>query len=168
VKRNSQAGFTLLEILLAIALVALIATALIAGSASLLNAKSVSADDIFWQAVGQARKTALQGAGDVKLSFDDDQKAFIVDNGTTPQPVPVPGATKDLGVDFIAAQSNGADMQLVGGTLVDSQPMSAVTFYSDGTCSPFRVQIRKAGGAHIVAIDPWTCAQMLKPIPATP
>ena len=93
-KRNSQAGFTLLEILLAIALVALIATALIAGSASLLNAKSVSADDIFWQAVGQARKTALQGAGDVKLSFDDDQKAFIVDNGTTPQPVPVPGATK--------------------------------------------------------------------------
>jgi prepilin-type N-terminal cleavage/methylation domain-containing protein len=168
VKRNSQSAFTLLEILLALALVALIATALIAGSVSLLSEKSVSADDVFWRAAGQARKAALQASSEVRLSFNDDQKAFIIDDGVTPRPLPVPGATKDLGVDFIAAQSNGADMMLVGGTLVDSQPMTSVTFYGDGTCSPFRVQIRKTGGAHIIAVDPWTCAQMLRPLPATP
>jgi general secretion pathway protein H len=168
VKRNSQSAFTLLEILLAIALVALIATALIAGSVSLLSEKTVSADDVFWQAASQARKTALEGGSEVTLSFNDDLKAFIIDDGTAPRQLPVPGATKDLSVDFIAAQSNGADMELIGGTLVDSQPMPSVTFYSDGTCSPFRVQIRKTGGAHILEVDPWTCAQKLKALPATP
>jgi prepilin-type N-terminal cleavage/methylation domain-containing protein len=168
VKRNSQSAFTLLEILLAIALVALLATALIAGSVSLLSEKSVSADDVFWQAASQARKAALESDAEVSLSFNDDQKAFIIDDGVTPRPVPIAGATKDLGVDFIAAQSNGADTMLIAGTLVDSQPMPSVTFYGDGTCSPFRVQIRKTGGAHILEVDPWTCAQMLKPLPATP
>jgi general secretion pathway protein H len=168
VKRNSQSAFTLLEILLALALVALIATALIAGSVSLLSDKSVSADDVFWQAARQARKAALEADSEVRLSFDDDRKAFVIDDGTTPRPVPVPGATKDLGVDFIAAQSNGADVMLVAGTLVDSQPMPSVTFYGDGTCSPFRVQIRQTGGAHLLAVDPWTCAPMLKPLPAAP
>jgi len=167
VKRPAQAAFTLLEILLAIALVALIATALIAGSVSLLKDKALSADDVFWQATSQARKAALQGGSDVRLSFDDDKKAFVLDDGLTPRSLPVPGAPKDLGVDFIAAQSNGADMVLIGGTLVDSQPMSAVEFYSDGTCSPFRVQIRTTGAAHILAVDPWTCAAMLKPLPPT-
>jgi general secretion pathway protein H len=166
VKSKPHAAFTLLEILLAIALVALIATALIAGSVSLLKGRTLSPDEVFWQAVGQARKTALQGGGEVKVSFDEDQKAFVVDNGVAPKTVPVPGAPKDLGVDFIAAQTNGADLVLIGGTLVDSQPMPFVSFYPDGTCSPFRVQIRTTGGAHVLAVDPWTCAAMLKAPPA--
>jgi general secretion pathway protein H len=168
VKRNSQSAFTLLEILLAIALIALISTALIAGSVSLLKDKPSSPDEVFWKAASQARRTALKEGTEVMLSFDDEKKAFVVDDGGGQSTLPVPAATKDFGVDFIAAQSNGGDMMLVGGSLVDSQPMSSVTFYGDGTCSPFRVQIRATGGAHILDIDPWTCAPMLKALPAAP
>ena len=167
-KRNSQSAFTLLEILLAIALIALIASALVAGSVSLLKDKPSSPDEVFWQATAQARRTALKEGTDVVLSFDNDKKVFVVDDGTTQNTLPVTSVSKDIGVDFIAAQSNGGDMVLIGGTMVDSQPMPFVTFYGDGTCSPFRVQIRAIGGAHILSVDPWTCAPMLKPLPATP
>ena len=165
-KRNSQSAFTLLEILLAIALVALISTALIAGSVSLLKDKPSSADDVFWQAVVQARKAALQGGREVRMSFDSDQEAFVIDDGVAPPAdVPIPSAPKDLAVAFVAAQSNGADMVLLGGTAVDVQPMPSVTFFSDGTCSPFRLQIQARTGAHLLEIDPWTCAQKLKALP---
>jgi general secretion pathway protein H len=50
---------------------------------------------------------------------------------------------------------------LIGGTVVETEPLAAVTFYNDGTCTPFRVQLRANGAAHILSIDPWTCAPVL-------
>jgi general secretion pathway protein H len=38
-----------------------------------------------------------------------------------------------------------------------------VIFYPDGTCSPFRIQFRSTSDAHVLSIDPWTCAQTLTP-----
>jgi general secretion pathway protein H len=40
--------------------------------------------------------------------------------------------------------------------------MPFVTLYSDGTCTPFRVQFHSNGAARIIAIDPWTCAEVLE------
>jgi general secretion pathway protein H len=37
-----------------------------------------------------------------------------------------------------------------------------VTFYADGTCSPFRAQLRTGGPARFVTLDPWTCAPLLE------
>ena len=38
-----------------------------------------------------------------------------------------------------------------------------ITFYPDGTCTPFRVQMKTGNNSpRIVAIDPWTCAPMLE------
>jgi general secretion pathway protein H len=39
--------------------------------------------------------------------------------------------------------------------------MTAVTFYNDGTCTPFRAQVRTYAGAHMLSVDPWTCAPVL-------
>lgn len=157
-----QRGFTLLEILLAIAVIGLIATSVIGMSSHLLTAKPATPDDVFWQASQAARKAALKTGRDQTLSFDPKTRTFIVNDGTASSSFAVLAASEDLAVDFLSTQA-GASAMLLGGTLVQTQTIPSVTFYSDGTCVPFQVQIRARGAAHVLSIDPWTCARVLTP-----
>ncbi|MEO6874271.1 MAG: GspH/FimT family pseudopilin [Opitutaceae bacterium] len=159
-------GFTLLEILLAIALMALLAGVLVTGGAEMLSDKPATPQAVFWKATQQARKVALTGEREVRLSYDAKTQAFVLDDGTGPQTLAVP-PTRELTIDFLSAQP-GQSSVLIGGSLVDTQTMPAVTFYPDGTCTPFRVQFRSGGGAQVLSIDPWTCAQVLTPQDSTP
>ena len=82
-------GFTLLEILLSLAIIALIGTVLIGGSAQLLSEHPASPDEVFDKAVQEARKTALKSEKPVRLVFKKDQdqaaKRFaIVDSAAPP------------------------------------------------------------------------------------
>ena len=171
-----RAAFTLLEILLTLAIIALMGAVLIGGSSRLLSEQPVSTDDLFWNAVQEARKTALRAEHDIRLKFDKEKKSFLLVDGLAPavlapdgfsrmetplKEFPIPSATPDLEVDFLVA-TKGGNAILVRGVLLESQPVPFVTFYSDGTCTPFRVQIFSSGEAHILAIDPWTCAQVLE------
>src|SRR5687767_7457347 len=67
-------GFTLLEILLALGLVALMASVLIGGTARVLANKPVSADEVFWKASAEARKLALHTGREARLGFADDSE----------------------------------------------------------------------------------------------
>ena len=159
-------GFTLLELLLALAIIALIGTVLIGGSAQLLADRPVTADDVFWKAVQQARKTALKSGNEIRLTFTDDRdkgRAFVVTDGEAARefPLTMPSAT-DLAVTFLVAQKGGSAV-LIGGTLVETQRIPFVAFYADGTCTAFRAQFQRNTGVHTVAIDPWTCAPVLLP-----
>lgn len=171
VSRASRRGFTLLEMLLTLALIALLAGALIGGSSALLAEKPPSAHDVFWSTVRTARKTALNAEQDLNLRYDEKTKAFQLtppDGGVQSFLIPVAGSGNDLIVEFLAAQKTGGSI-LLGGTVVETEPLSGgVTFYADGTCTPFRLQIRVNGGAHIIAIDPWTCSPVLAPPKSTP
>jgi hypothetical protein len=153
----------MLEILLGLALIALVGTVLIGGSASLLADKAVSADDVFWQAVQECRKRSLKDAKDVRLGFDQKEKKFVLTEaagaGAALKEFPVVAAT-DLEVTFLTTQK-GASMILIGGVAVETQTLPNVTFYSDGTCTPFRMQIQQGASTRVVSIDPWTCAQVL-------
>ena len=163
-KRSPRfAAFTLLELILALGLIALMATVLIGGSAQLLNDKPVSADDVFWKACADARKTALVAGHDVRLSFADDHehgRRFTVNDGTGPRDFPVSVAT-DLAVNFLSGQKVAGSAVILAGQVVETQSLPFVTFYSDGTCTAFRVQIRVGVDSHILSIDPWTCAAVL-------
>jgi len=164
---GERGGFTLIEILLALALVALLGTIFISGTNSLLADKETSPDGQFWKACGQARKQALEEQRSVLLSFDPKTRGFILNDGAQQKTVPVSGPD-DLAIDFHPAQSDSSSSALVGGTLVETQPLASVTFYNDGTCTPFRVQIRTNGGVHMLSIDPWTCAPVLTKSDAAP
>jgi Tfp pilus assembly protein FimT len=156
----------MLEILLSLAIIALLAAVLIGGSAPLLNSQPASVDEVFWQAVQAARKSALRSGREARLTFVDDKdkgKEFVVDDGEAKQDFAVPAASGDaLQVTFLSTQKGGNSI-LVGGVLVETQVVSPVVFYSDGTCTPFRMQVFNRGGAHVVAIDSWTCALILTP-----
>ncbi|MEO5961508.1 MAG: hypothetical protein ABIZ49_08460, partial [Opitutaceae bacterium] len=56
---------------------------------------------------------------------------------------------------------------VLAGVVVETQRSKFnVTFYPDGTCTPFRLQIARANGVEIIAIDPWTCAPILNTDPS--
>ena len=166
--RHPVAGFTLLEILLALALLALLSGVLISGSAQLIGDKPATPEDVFWRAVQQARAGALAGERDLRLSYDPKQKAFSLDDGDKPQAFALPPG-REFTVDLLAPAGAGSSVVLIGGQVVDTQTVPFVTFYADGTCSPFRVQFRAAGSAaQVVAIDPWTCARELTPPEGSP
>ena len=179
---RKSGGFTLLEVLLSIAIIALVASVLIAGSTALLNEKPVTAHEVFWKAVQEARKTALKAEHEIRLKFDMDRKQFVLIDGlapaTTPadgtapeekplKQFPIPAATSsDLSVDFLAPSAKGGSAILVGGVLIESRTIKYVSFFSDGTCSAFRAQFFRNGGTSLVSIDPWTCAPVLTPTDA--
>jgi prepilin-type N-terminal cleavage/methylation domain-containing protein len=152
------AAFTLLEILLAVALLGILSAALVSIAPRLVNERPQTPTEIFWEAVRTARRSALTSEREVRLSFDSKEKEFVLRGGEDEKKFPVP-ETRDLTIDFLPPQSSGS--LLVGGQLVDMQSIPSVSFYPDGTCSPFRIQFRTTGPARVEAIDPWTCAPVL-------
>ncbi len=177
--RTRARGFTLLEILLSIAIIALLGGVLIGGSARLLNEQPVTPDELFWTAVREARKAALKSEHDIRLKFDKEKKQFLLIDGIAPPVLAADGITKeeaplkvfavppaaagDLTIEFLGASAKGGNAILVGGVLLEATTIPFVTFYSDGTCQPFRVQVARGGSAHTLSIDPWTCAPVLAP-----
>jgi prepilin-type N-terminal cleavage/methylation domain-containing protein len=160
-------GFTLIEILLALALVGLLSWVFIGGSEALLRDRGASPDEQFWKACGAARKEALEEQKPVLLSYDDRAKAFVLNDGAAKVNLPFSGA-EDTVIDFHPVKSDSSSSVLIGGTLVETQPLAAASFYSDGTCTAFRAQVRTRDGAHLLAVDPWTCAPMITSPDATP
>lgn len=156
--RDRRRAFTLLELLLAVALLGILSAALVAIAPRLADGRPDSPQDIFWEAVRTARRSALTTEREVRLRFDEKEKEFVHEGGSS-QKFPVL-KTPDLTIDFLHAKSSGGSI-LIGGQLVDTQTLPSVSFFPDGTCSPFRVQFRTTGPAQIVAIDPWTCAPVL-------
>lgn len=156
----------MLELLMALAIIALLVGILVSGSSQALSSQNASVDEIFWKAVQTARKAALKSGAEVHLSFADDKdkgRAFVVDDGSAKQEIPVPGPSDDtLEVSFLPVQKGGNAI-LIGGVAVGTDKIPAVIFYADGTCTPFRMQVSRRGGSHSIAIDPWTCAPILTP-----
>jgi prepilin-type N-terminal cleavage/methylation domain-containing protein len=162
---DPAAGFTLLEILLALAVIGLLSAVLIGGSARLLATKPLTPDDVFWKAVGQARKDALERGHETHLAFDTKTKAFqITDSTGAAESVPFTNPPQELVAEFLPGGDAPSSAALLGGSLVETQTIPSVTFYADGTCMPFRAQIRSGVGAHVIKIDPWTCAKILTPL----
>lgn len=162
-------GFTLLEILLVLAIAGLIASVLVGGAASLLNDKPVSAEEVFWKAVQEARKTALKSEHEVTLRFSGEEKGvkkFIVSEGQSAKEFPVLTKNTDLDVTFLVPQPGGT-IVVIRGAVIETAKVPAVVFYPDGTCTAFRAQFYRAGTPNIIGIDPWTCAPVLTPADAT-
>ncbi|HEX2854210.1 MAG TPA: type II secretion system protein [Opitutaceae bacterium] len=170
-RQRRQRAFTLIEIILALALVGMMAAVLVGGSARMLSDKPETADDVFWKSVAAARKRALLAGRDVRLGYVDDRengKRFTIGEGADLKAFPVTAAPPDLAVNFMSAQKVVGSVVILAGQVVETQSLPYVTFYGDGTCTAFRIQIRAGVDAHVLSIDPWTCAQVLVPTDSFP
>lgn len=145
-----------------IALIAMLTGVLVTGSARLASGRSATPEDDFWKAVVETRKAALLSGREIRLSYSDQDKdrtmvAKSLDGAERRFPFTWPG---ELKVEFLSTQK-GSSSILLGGQLVETQTIPFVTFYGDGTCSPFRLQIRTGGEPRVLMIDPWTCSLVL-------
>lgn len=164
--RRRGGGFTVLELVLVLAIIGLLATLTLGAGAHLLRSGPSRPDDVFLKACQTARKMAFSSGREVRLSYDAKAKAFVCDDGVAPASLPVPNPSADLEIDLHPNQASTSNLSLVGGVAVEGQPIPYATFYVDGTCFPFHAQFRSKGGAHLLTIDPWTCAPLLAPAPA--
>ena len=163
---GARAGFTLLEVLVTIALIALLTGVLVVGTSRLLGDRPKTADELFWLAAGAARKESLLQNHPVRLSLDPKTREFILASASAETRLPFVAA-QIAELDFLPPKSLGtSSAMLVAGELVETQTQPFVTFYGDGTCSPFRVQLKGRTQTRVLEIDPWTCAPMLASHPA--
>ena len=154
-----MAGFTLLEILLVIALIGLMASLLIGTSARMLAEEPDTVEGVFWDAVAEARREALLEQREVRLRYDGDKRTLYASSTAGERMFPLPPGS--VRIDFLVPVSSSTGRLLIGGTLVETQTLSHVTFFDDGTCTPFRLQVRNGADARVLSIDPWTCAEVL-------
>lgn len=160
-RRANGSGFTLIEIMVVIGLMGILATVLAVGASRLVMDREESPEDMFWFAVGEARKFALQHEIDVTLSFDNDEQVFIAATNLGTREVPLP-SKQPITLDFLGVTA-GEQTILIGGSLVEANLLNSVRFFRDGTCSPFRARLEEEGEPPIVLeIDPWTCAPILR------
>jgi hypothetical protein len=178
---KAPAAFTLLEILISLALIVILIGATI--SMAPRSDNSLTTDEVFWKALAEARKQALTTQQDIHLGFDPKAKAFVIGANLGVQADPQAGTQTSAGagtpisvgatetfpvqfadkltVDFLPVGKSGSSM-LIGGEAIETDAKPYVTLYSDGTCTPFRVQFHSNGAARFIAIDPWTCAEVLE------
>jgi len=151
-------AFTLIEILVVLALLALVTAALLpAGGALLRDARRESAEDTTLDVLQEVRRQAVLSGREVTLGFAAESHALVWTDGV--QTGRREFARPDVTVDFLRPSGRAI---LLGGQLVETNAVKQMKFYADGTCDTIRLQWRQADRiAHVIAIDPWTCAPAL-------
>jgi prepilin-type N-terminal cleavage/methylation domain-containing protein len=96
-------AFTLLEILLAVALLGIMSAALVSIAPRLADARPQTPSEIFWEAARAARRSALTSDSEVRLSYDPKEREFVLEGGEGGKKFRVP-ETRDLTIDFLQAR----------------------------------------------------------------
>lgn len=146
-------GFTLLEMLMVLAIGGLIATVLFIGSESLLRA--AQRDDLENSAL-----TALAAARRAAVTANQTLLLHTAADGRRLEWGPAGAELKGEGTARLLGLTSSS--VLIGGRLVENA-LPAVRFHPDGTCDPFRLELLTADRSRILTIDPWTCTVLASP-----
>jgi prepilin-type N-terminal cleavage/methylation domain-containing protein len=154
---NRRAAFTLLEVLLAVAVLGFVSLLFVNGASDLFRSTELRADDIFWQGVSSSRQLALDSDRTVSLTYNAEKHLLVWAAGQdAPRSLAFPGKL----LEFLPAVSQGS--VLIGGQLAETGEVKVVRFYADGGCDAFRAQLTDAAGhRQVLSIDPWTCAPVI-------
>lgn len=158
--RSARRAFTLLEVLLAVAVLGLVSALFITGSSNLFRARERTAVDVFWQVIQAARLQAVQEDAIVYLRYDEKTLRLVWSSAGASHEIDWPG--KNL--EFLPVEQN--DTILLGGQLAGTGRLAAVRFHADGGVDRFRAQLTDAAGQVTrLELDPWTCAPILRQSP---
>jgi len=152
-------GFTLVEVLLVLAVLVLFTTLLLPGVNSIFRAMEARApQEVLGATVLAARAAALETGRTVGLRYEADRRRFTSDHvGLGPVSL-----SAGVALDLLPAATGG--YVLLGGQLTETGGLDRIRFFPDGTCDPFRVRLREGEAPpRMLTVDPWTCA--LSPLP---
>lgn len=152
--RSPAGGFTLIEILLVLALLALFSALFIPGVNSILRQiNERGPEQALAETILAARGAALESGRTVTLTYDEKRRALHADDASVADLVLEPDHKLAL-----LPPTSGA-VVLLGGQSVETDELRRIRFFSDGTCDPFRVRLQEnKDAARIWTADPWTCA----------
>lgn len=149
-------AFTLVEVLLVLALIALFAAVFIPGVNSILDQMNDRGpEQLLSEAVLAARTEALESGRGVELSYDVEKRQLVYGAAAVRSDV------LPLGVSIELLPMQAGTSILLGGELTEAQtPLKRVRFFPDGTCEPFRLRMKSGPDAkpRVLVVDPWTCA----------
>ena len=140
-------GFTLIEIIAVLALIGLIATVLINGSAAMLNnTEDRDPESVLLGILQKVRGEAVESGQIIELVQLPEDKGFLW--GTE-------------GVAELPLVKGGAvgRASLIGGQMQE-ELLQRMRFYPDGSCDPARLEVRRGDARRVFAIDPWTSAPL--------
>ena len=152
--------------MLTIALIALLSTMFVWNIKTLLKQGEMEAlQNEFWSAVEKAKQRAVFSRLPCVVRFDIDQQAFVVSAGGESSVFEVDSeALGEVEMEVLFMETLPRDgYRLIRGELVTRREIDSVTFYPDGTCTPFTVDLRIAEYEASYQIDPWSGAEMVKP-----
>ena len=152
-------GFTLVEVLLVLAIMALFATLFVPGVNSILREIDARGpEQIVSETILAARGAALETSRTVVLRFDTEARRFLTEAESVPTEVLPDGLKLEL-----LPPETGSTI-LLGGQLVETGELHRIRFFPDGTCDPLRIRLQEGKEPpRLLQIDPWTCA--LSPVP---
>jgi len=153
-----EGGFTLVEVVLVLALLALVISVLLPAAGALLRGvPGETPEETVLEAVQDARRQAVLSGREVTLRYEPAPPALAWTDG-------VQQGDRAFGVGRVLVEflRPGAGVILLGGQLVGTDPVAEMKFYTDGTCDQLHVQVRAADAApRVIPLDPWTCAPVL-------
>ncbi len=157
----ARAAFTLIEILLVLAVIALLSSLFLTGVAVLTARDEQTLEEVFEQAVREAKWKALDGGRPVTMEFDDEKKAFVLrrGGGEVLAEYPVELGGDSVRVRFFHKRPRDGYV-LIRGELVQTDPVDRVAFFPDGSSTPFTIELRYGGDMTSYPVDPWTGARL--------
>lgn len=152
-------GFTLIEVLLALGLCALISGLWVAGAGNLMRAADRSdPEDQLLAALQRARRHAVEIGQtlDVRILEEGSQLTW----GDLPTQTRTISLSETLRARLVGPETEG--LILLGGT-AEAPPLTRLRFYADGTCDPARIEVRRLGQTTYRNLDPLTAALLPTP-----
>jgi prepilin-type N-terminal cleavage/methylation domain-containing protein len=150
-------AFTLIELLMVIAVMGLMAGLFINGAADYFRAREKTMKDVFLEGLQAARLQAVEGDQTVELRFDERSKQLQWGRGDSTGSLPWPGRS----LEFLPTTTR--DTVLIGGQLRETTQIKVMRFFADGTTENYRLQFTgEDGRATSLEIDPWTCAPITR------
>ena len=158
-------GFTLLEILLVLALIGSVSSLVVISIGSIARTTPADAlEGAFWGALREAREAAMRTRRVQEITFNADDLQFVVVGGgeVRTEAVSIDNASDSDKFEAVFTQVLPTNsFTLVRGRLVTEREITSMLVFPDGTCQPVTVEFRFPGGSRRLALDPWTCAELL-------
>lgn len=156
---RKKKGFTIIEVLLALALIALVAGLFAANFDALLTSlEERRPEKVLYDTIREARYQALQQHEPMRLKFDKEAEALVVfKEGEEKAVYKVDiGDRFEVGFDVIgsAQMARGAfrSSSMRGGNGEDE-----VVFYPDGSSTPVLISLTEEGETVKLKLDPLSC-----------
>jgi len=150
-----RAGFTLVEVLLVLALMALISGVLILGAANLMEGGKDDPEAALLALLQKVRREAVERDQVIELRIEDDGSTLTW--GEKPDQTATLPVSEKVRARLLAPVSLGA--VLIGGQ-AEEHPLASLRIYPDGTCDHARIEVNRNGARRLCEIDPLTCAPL--------